>query len=90
MTRCYQAQRCRRPAGSHTRETNNDQAALLQQLTTESQNEASQGLDTKSALEIARIINHEDAKVAAAVKKAIPEIAEVIDLVAGACATAGD
>ena len=47
------------------RDINNDQAALLQQLITESQNEASQGLDTKSALEIARIINHEDAKVAA-------------------------
>jgi N-acetylmuramic acid 6-phosphate etherase len=70
------------PAGSRIKDTNNDQAALLQQLTTESQNEASQGLDTKSALEIARIINHEDAKVAAAVKKAIPEIAEVIDQVA--------
>jgi N-acetylmuramic acid 6-phosphate etherase len=61
---------------------NNHQANLLQQLTTESQNEASQGFDTKSALEIARIINHEDAKVAAAVKKAIPEIAQVIDQVA--------
>ncbi|MGB7983812.1 MAG: N-acetylmuramic acid 6-phosphate etherase [Terracidiphilus sp.] len=59
-----------------------DQAAQLQQLTTESQNEASQGFDTKSALEIARIINHEDAKVAAAVKKAIPEIAQIIDQVA--------
>ena len=59
-----------------------DPASLLQQLTTESQNEASQGFDTKSALEIARIINHEDAKVAAAVKKAIPEIAQVIDQVA--------
>src|SRR5246500_962113 len=59
-----------------------DQVSLLQQLITESQNEASQGFDTKSALEIARIINHEDAKVAAAVKKAIPEIAQVIDQVA--------
>jgi len=59
-----------------------DQASLLQHLTTESQNEASQGFDTKSALEIARIINHEDAKVAAAVKRAIPEIAAVIDQVA--------
>lgn len=58
-----------------------DQASLLQELTTESQNEASQGIDTKSALEIARIINHEDAKVAAAVKKALPEIAQVIDQV---------
>ncbi len=52
-------------AGTRTKETNNDQANLLQHLITESQNEASQGLDTKSALEIARIINHEDAKVAA-------------------------
>ncbi len=51
-------------------------------LTTESPNAASQGLDTKSALEIARIINHEDAKIAAAVKKALPEIAIVIDTVA--------
>src|ERR1039457_5586076 len=69
-------------AGSRIKDTNNDQAALLQELTTESQNEASQGLDTKSALEIARIINHEDAKVATAVKKALPEIAQVIDQVA--------
>jgi N-acetylmuramic acid 6-phosphate etherase len=61
-------------AGAH-KNNNNDQANLLQQLITESQNEASEGLDTKSALEIARIINHEDAKVAAAVKKAISEIA---------------
>ncbi len=69
-------------AGSRSKDNHNDQATLLQQLTTESQNEASQGLDTKSALEIARIINHEDAKIAAAVKKAIPEIAAVIDQVA--------
>jgi len=65
-----------------TKEIKKDQASLLQQLTTESQNEASQGFDTKSALEIARIINHEDSKVAAAVKRAIPEIAAVIDQVA--------
>jgi len=71
------------PAGVHAKNNHlDDPATLLQQLTTESQNEASQGLDTKSALEIARIINHEDAKVAAAVKKALPEIAEVIDEVA--------
>jgi N-acetylmuramic acid 6-phosphate etherase len=57
-------------------------ATSLQDLTTESANDASQGFDTKSALEIARIINHEDAKVAAAVKKALPEIALVIDSVA--------
>ena len=69
-------------AGTQANDTKNDQASLLQLLTTESQNEASQGFDTKSALEIARIINHEDSKVAAAVKRAIPEIAAVIDQVA--------
>ena len=54
----------------------------LDALTTERLNEASAGLDTKSAIEIARIINHEDAKITAAVKKALPEIAIVIDIVA--------
>jgi N-acetylmuramic acid 6-phosphate etherase len=56
--------------------------ADLYELTTETANTASEGLDTKSALDIARIINHEDAKIAAAVKKALPEIAVVIDTVA--------
>ena len=49
-------------------------------ITTETSNIASEGFDTKSALEIARIINHEDAKIASAVRKALPEIAIVIDL----------
>ena len=44
-------------AGTQANDTKNDQASLLQLLTTESQNEASQGFDTKSALEIARIID---------------------------------
>jgi len=69
-------------AGAQVNDTKKSQASLLQELTTESQNEASQGFDTKSAIEIARIINHEDAKIAAAVKKALPEIAQVIDQVA--------
>ena len=68
--------------GAEANDFKRDQASLLQELTTESQNEASQGFDTKSALEIARIINHEDVKVPVAVKKAIPEIAQVIDQVA--------
>lgn len=68
--------------GVQAKDTKIDQTARLQDLISESQNEVSQGLDTKSAVEIARIINHEDAKIAAAVKKAIPEIAQVIDQVA--------
>ena len=52
------------------------------EITTENSNPTSVGFDTKSALEIARIINHEDAKIASAVRKALPEIAIVIDIVA--------
>jgi N-acetylmuramic acid 6-phosphate etherase len=61
----------------------------LHDLTTETSNIASEGFDTKSAIEIARIINHEDAKVAAAVRKALPEIAVVIDIVARALRDGG-
>jgi N-acetylmuramic acid 6-phosphate etherase len=62
--------------------TTSEQTPNLHDLTTESSNEASMGFDTKSALEIARIINHEDSKIASAVKKSLPEIALVIDMVA--------
>src|ERR1700760_1104782 len=57
-------------------------ATDLQSLATELPNEASHGLDTKNAIEIARIINHEVAKVPTSVKRALPEIAIVIDTVA--------
>jgi len=61
----------------------------LQQLTTESQNEASRELDNKSALEIARIINREDEKVAKAVRRALPEIAQAIDAIGDAVRKGG-
>jgi N-acetylmuramic acid 6-phosphate etherase len=54
----------------------------LVQLATEQSNPASLDLDRKSSLEIARIINAEDAKVAKAVKRALPQIARAIDLIA--------
>jgi N-acetylmuramic acid 6-phosphate etherase len=61
----------------------------LPSLTTEQQNSASRALDTKSALEIATIINAEDAKVAPAVQKALPQIAEAIDAIANALSRGG-
>jgi len=64
-------------------------SAELRRLVTEKTNFASTDLDRKSALEIARIINREDAKVAAAVKSALPQIAQVIDLIAAALAQGG-
>jgi N-acetylmuramic acid 6-phosphate etherase len=61
----------------------------LRRLGTEKSNRASADLDRKSALEIARIINREDAKVAAAVKGALPQIAQAIDLIAAALSQGG-
>jgi N-acetylmuramic acid 6-phosphate etherase len=61
----------------------------LRRLSTEKSNSTSAGLDRKSALEIARIINAEDATVAAAVKRALPQIAEAIDLVVAALSQGG-
>jgi N-acetylmuramic acid 6-phosphate etherase len=64
-------------------------ATKLGRLSTEKTNSASAGLDLKSALEIAGIINREDAKVASAVKHALPQIAQGIDLIAAALANGG-
>jgi N-acetylmuramic acid 6-phosphate etherase len=61
----------------------------LGKLATERSNPASVDLDRKSALEIARIINREDAKVAAAVKRALPQIAQAIDWIAAALSKGG-
>ncbi|HEX8816794.1 MAG TPA: N-acetylmuramic acid 6-phosphate etherase [Terriglobales bacterium] len=64
-------------------------ARNLSGLSTEKLNPAAKNLDLKSSLEIARIINREDAKVAAAVKRALPQIARGIDVMAGALSQNG-
>ena len=56
----------------------------LAHLTTERQNTASSDLDTKSALEIAEIMNAEDRKVPEAVGQALPKIAQTIDAITDA------
>lgn len=61
----------------------------IKDLETEQQNAASSALDTKSALEVARIINHEDQKVAPAVEKALPQIALATDAIADAIGNGG-
>lgn len=48
-------------------------------LRTERVNPASVDLDTKSALDIVKIINREDQKVAKTVKKALPKIAKAVN-----------
>ncbi len=61
----------------------------LNHLSTEQPNAAAKNLDLKSSLEIARIINAEDAKAAGAVKAALPQVARGIDLIAKALKQGG-
>jgi N-acetylmuramic acid 6-phosphate etherase len=68
-----------------TRKTNSN----LQRLRTEQSNEAAHDLDCKSSIEIVRLINAEDAKVAGAVGRALPQIARTIDWAAAALRCGG-
>lgn len=61
----------------------------LSHLPTEQPNAAAKNLDLKSSLEIARVINSQDAKIAAAVKTALPQIARGIDAIAEALKRGG-
>ena len=61
----------------------------LRRLHTEQSNDAAHDLDQKSALEIATIINAEDATVALAVTRALPQIARAIDQVTAALRRGG-
>jgi N-acetylmuramic acid 6-phosphate etherase len=58
------------------------QKSAVGHLVTERRNPASERLDEKSALELVRIINREDAKVARAVRAALPQIARAVEIVA--------
>lgn len=61
----------------------------LKHLATEQPNRSAADFDQKPALEIARTMNAEDAKVAAAVRRALPAVARAIDLIAGALRKGG-
>ena len=63
--------------------------APIRDLGTERQNPSSSELDTRSALDIARIINQQDQTVAAAVENALPQVAVAIDAIAEAIAYGG-
>jgi N-acetylmuramic acid 6-phosphate etherase len=65
------------------------QQEKLSQLTTEQPNRASADLDLKSALEVVRVINAEDAKVVDAVRRALPQIARAVGVIANALKRGG-
>jgi N-acetylmuramic acid 6-phosphate etherase len=54
----------------------------LRQLSTEQILSAASNLDQMSSLEIVRLMNDEDATIAAAIRRALPQIARAIDVVA--------
>jgi N-acetylmuramic acid 6-phosphate etherase len=62
---------------------------VLSELKTERQNRASSDLDKLSALEIATLMNRQDAKVVRAVRQALPSIAKAIDVVRDRLAAGG-
>ena len=61
----------------------------LDRLTTEQPNRASTDLDLKSSLEIVSVINAEDVKVVEAVRRALPQIARAVGLIANALKRGG-
>jgi len=61
----------------------------IRDLGTERANPAAAELDTLSALDIARVINREDKKVAEAVERALPQVAQAIDAIAQALSCGG-
>jgi N-acetylmuramic acid 6-phosphate etherase len=61
----------------------------LHQLHTEQPNRSASDLDRKSSLDIAHLINAEDATVALAVNRALPQIARAIDQVVAALRRGG-
>ncbi len=70
------AQPAHGPGGPHTEQV------PLDHLTTEARNPASEGLDGLTTLEIVRVMNAEDARVAEAVGREAKAIAEVVDVLA--------
>jgi N-acetylmuramic acid 6-phosphate etherase len=61
----------------------------MRELVTERRNKATENLDAMSALDIVTAMNHEDATVARRVRKALPEIARAVDLVAARLSAGG-
>ncbi|MFG0262260.1 MAG: hypothetical protein ACF788_07705, partial [Novipirellula sp. JB048] len=59
-----------------------EQSSMLKNLTTESRNPRSSKIDTLSALEIVRLMNEQDALIAAAVATQAESIAAAIDVIA--------
>jgi N-acetylmuramic acid 6-phosphate etherase len=65
------------------------QGIQLDALLTEQRNPATREIDRLSTIELLRVINQEDSRVAAAVEAALPSIAAALDLIAARMAAGG-
>ena len=61
----------------------------LSQMITEGRNPASQNIDELATVEMLRVINREDQKVALAVEAIVPQIAQVVDAITAAFSRGG-
>lgn len=61
----------------------------IEKLVSESRNQATMAIDEMSTVEMARVMNEEDQKVALAVQACLPQIAEAVDLIADALLKGG-
>jgi N-acetylmuramic acid 6-phosphate etherase len=61
----------------------------LTSVSTEQRNPRSQGLDKKSTIEILRVINREDERVAVAVSRELPQVARAVDAIVLSLANGG-
>lgn len=61
----------------------------LNTMVTEGRNQASEAIDTLSTLDMLKVINNEDKKVALAVERVLPQIAEAVDQIAAAFTLGG-
>lgn len=61
---------------------NKEQPSSVEHLTTEARNPASMAIDSLSALDIVRVMNHEDEQVTAAVRAISESIAQAVDVIA--------
>lgn len=61
----------------------------FEKLVTEARNPDTLNIDNQSSLEIVELINREDAKVAAAIQRILPDIAKVVDSIVAAIQAGG-
>ena len=69
--------------------TSNERRSQMERRLTELRNPASRNLDRMTALQIVRLMNREDRKVAAAVGRELPAIARVVDAIVPRMQTGG-